>query len=1014
MTDEGKVVLCGAPWSLEESLREIAELSSTTSSSKRCQSISLNLFDVDTALAAKLINVFHNPHLSIQTLEFKDCSGHIGFVVAAALTMITLESLTIYFENNVLASSIDAIAHSIGVGLQTRNSRLRILKLVPHFRYPFALSIAAAISLEEGMRGNNTLQELYVDRCRFLGRDVVEALARGMQFLGTLQKVSLTRCLDSSERPLDDDSVAQLIHGIQHNRHLQHLDLYQNKCLDRSIAAIATLLDRTSIQYLMLSWQRINDDESMDLSLLVGALGRTSTLRFLSLSGNKLSSDNDMAFVAAALMHNTSIQTLDLRNNTICNSGLEILSSRVPHMKTLKRLDLLRNKFDDQGLAFLARAMKDNVSITRIKFGIDYHFSSSRCTEYYCTLNRCGRKFVNTFPSIKPSLWPSILERANKTLSSFGLSCEENHADALYFLLQRGSAFLQSSESEHPSRRRANEKSKPKKRFKFANTARHRLLSILHDAGKLQEQRHFLPCDFRSLPLVPNERCGRWYLNEFPAACYFKSTDGHVNVWELSLKRLNLPLLHHIISKKGGCIIVDSSVRKPLPDSFSRTIPIWAAVLNRVVQRYADELGISSTTYDSWDTRLHTPKGVVPPEEHEKMASLIKTRVEALYQSRAIVDPEGLVRALTKPLKVIWIDNQGNPFLSNSGTEKNTSNCFLVVCWNPSRYQYHNELPRKSHVEWIEDPGYYYTPGAADDHESWAHEMTPDMFWEHHKTLLHSSQDDVQVEERIHSIVKEASHASCNITQSGNDCASHEKPLVLPCDQIGSLKLWIGSRRAGRPPYCWDSFDAVLNVTYESYCNEDLRLRDGKFYLQLPVEEGKRDKTELEKWLPVGLAFVFQHLQKDRRVLVHCAQGKDRSVAVVLVFICFACTLTYPLELRSDFSSWDLVTLLDSSDPDTPIPDNEACSSPSYMEAGLSSGLVSRLLIPDGRDVFLSWAHGLMKRDLADGPLFDKDIVRVALHLIRQDREVAEPTRSTMQKINRFLMSSKLYQPSVR
>lgn len=312
-------------------------------------------------------------------------------------------------------------------------------------------------------------------------------------------------------------------------------------------------------------------------------------------------------------------------------------------------------------------------------------------------------------------------------------------------------------------------------------------------------------------------------------------------------------------------------------------------------------------------------------------------------------------------------------------------------------------------MEWIEDPGYYYTPGAADDHESWAKELTPIFFWEHHRTLLHSSRDDDQVEDRIHSIVKEASH-----TQSGSDCASHEKLVALPCDQIGSLELWIGSRRAGRPPHCWDAFDAVLNVTHESYFNDDLRSRDEKFYLQLPVEEGKRDKTELEKWLPVGLAFLFQHLQKDRRVLVHCAQGKDRSVAVVVIFICFACILIYPLELRPDFSSWDLEILYNCSETDPPTPSNETCSSPTYMESGLSSELVSRLLKPDGRDVFLSWAHGLMKRGVAGGPLFDKDSARIALHLIRQDREVAEPTRSTMQKINRFLMSSKLYQQRVR
>ena len=36
-------------------------------------------------------------------------------------------------------------------------------------------------------------------------------------------------------------------------------------------------------------------------------------------------------------------------------------------------------------------------------------------------------------------------------------------------------------------------------------------------------------------------------------------------------------------------------------------------------------------------------------------------------------------------------------------------------------------------------------------------------------------------------------------------------------DRIGSTNLWVGGRRSGRPPRCWEAFDAVLNVTENEY-----------------------------------------------------------------------------------------------------------------------------------------------------------------------------------------------------
>ena len=97
--------------------------------------------------------------------------------------------------------------------------------------------------------------------------------------------------------------------------------------------------------------------------------------------------------------------------------------------------------------------------------------------------------------------------------------------------------------------------------------------------------------------------------------------------------------------------------------------------------------------------------------------------------------------------------------------------------------------------------------------------------------------------------------------------------------------LAVGSRRAGRPPECWAAFDAVVNVTQDAYAG----MAGDARYLQVPVAEGKRDKVGLVQHLPAALRFVAARLLKGDRVLVHCAQGRDRSVGVALAVLatCF-------------------------------------------------------------------------------------------------------------------------------
>ena len=133
----------------------------------------------------------------------------------------------------------------------------------------------------------------------------------------------------------------------------------------------------------------------------------------------------------------------------------------------------------------------------------------------------------------------------------------------------------------------------------------------------------------------------KWYSFPFATApsAHFKSTDGHKNTYQLSLKRMNLQFLTTATSASrdnGATLIVDASKSKVFPDSFSRTLPIWCAVLNRLVLTYRREGDSHSSSSFDWDSGLYTPHSI-SQEEHDVMMSLLPDRVNSALESGVII-----------------------------------------------------------------------------------------------------------------------------------------------------------------------------------------------------------------------------------------------------------------------------------------------------------------------------------------------------------------------------------------
>ena len=552
--------------------------------------------------------------------------------------------------------------------------------------------------------------------------------------------------------------------------------------------------------------------------------------------------------------------------------------------------------------------------------------------------------------------------------------------------------------------------------------------------------------------LVANERCGTWYHNAIPllfptttttslsqcdnnnnnnnirtsSSCCFKSTDGHYGTWNFSLKRLNLHLLRCLVgdsesttttttttttlSKNVTVVILDASSSKVYPDSFSRTIPIWAAVLNRIAIRYRRDYHLPPCDHDEEEEMEHhhsflwTPPGIVTEEEYQIIQQRIPVLVETLYQSRAIVDPKWLATTLRKPLRPFWIAPSDTSLLDQNNHDditKLSTQYYPIICLSCSDVTKQGQcLPLAvvaSHPTTARDSSWTYRPGAADDHESWAtpYHWTPERLW---KTRP-GDDDDTRFDLTI--AVSSADGVGFDSVRPTGQGAPIEKGRYHEIGPNNNLRISIGTRSVGCPPTCWSNFDAILNVTEMEY--DDMadscrrRANERRYYLQLPVREGKRDRTELEKYMTWGILFIVVHTKQNRRVLVHCAQGMDRSVAVVMAVMAMFTTNAYPPEWNECYHNFSLDGLVELDNEN----DNHEGNSPN--RSGLSNEVLQLMLGREGRDrlfdrVWPQWRH--------DDHHVDKDSLRITLQLVRQYHDRANPSRATIQKLHRYFCST--------
>lgn len=371
-------------------------------------------------------------------------------------------------------------------------------------------------------------------------------------------------------------------------------------------------------------------------------------------------------------------------------------------------------------------------------------------------------------------------------------------------------------------------------------------------------------------PLVPNERSGSWplpprlkmksqrsYLSSSPGqphpqpvSAYFKSTDGHVNQWAFSTRRLNLPVLE-ILGSAGEAILIDTTRRgKAYPDALRRTVPIFTSVWNRTL--FSDLEGSGVNDFQGFGLE----KGEV---------SQIEARLPRFVQDlKSLGLPlEDIRLTLKRPVRCLWVhqpasrrewDTVFEDLAQQIDTERKRWNQIggmnILICCSASRQVLGAEMS---------DDG--YIQGAGDDSEGWSKGLTAKVFWDNKDELMKSVEVSKDIENLVKSLVK------CENQREVAGSAI----LIQP-----TTNMFLSKRiqEVG-------SFDLVID------CNSTQQ-QDNKRVLGLGCREGKLGSKMLRDSLPNVETAVQQQLQKslDSRILVKCSTGRDLSVGVMLTILC--------------------------------------------------------------------------------------------------------------------------------
>ncbi|KAF6223650.1 hypothetical protein HO133_000493 [Letharia lupina] len=279
-----------------------------------------------------------------------------------------------------------------------------------------------------------------------------------------------------------------------------------------------------------------------------------------------------------------------------------------------------------------------------------------------------------------------------------------------------------------------------------------------------------------------------------------------------------------------------------MPDALSKTIPIWCAVINRLLFGEMHE-----------SHKLGTPKEVVGASEHAQIEALLYGFVDDVKDLG--LDLSSLRSVLKKPLRPSWVTHD-----STSTHETGPSTHYhTIICCTASRRVFGAEMSEDGYIQ-----------GAGDDSEGWSNGLTPTLFWRHSEQLLAAVEVDMPC------LIQ-------GLTTTHQDHGAASSDAV----KLGLTRLHIGTLSSAAQA---EQYDGIVICGDATPSMPDQKAKDetGKRTLDLLCGNGKLGSRALRSQLPRIPPFIasLPDYGSPPKILFVCPTGKDLSVGTALTVLC--------------------------------------------------------------------------------------------------------------------------------
>lgn len=169
-----------------------------------------------------------------------------------------------------------------------------------------------------------------------------------------------------------------------------------------------------------------------------------------------------------------------------------------------------------------------------------------------------------------------------------------------------------------------------------------------------------------------------------------------------------------------------------------------------------------------------------------------------------------------------------------------------------------------------------YVQGAGDDAESWAHGLTPTMYWEFKDELLECSED------RLPSLIRSATSSDIDrsITRSSED--GLEAIVGFPQISVGAFDL--SKSQINGVISSLESSDCRVILCVKTL-NQEMVETLGDRLLHLRCGAGKLGSRDLRPELEKVPRFM-KSVMSDDRIILCCTSGRDLSIGILLAIVC--------------------------------------------------------------------------------------------------------------------------------